>query len=186
MKHPSSKQVLFVINNFKKILPLAILENHLNMRITHVNECNRHQCGTIHCHGGWYAIARCNLNNEISFKEGANMMAIDLGFNEYNCNNIFIDILYSLIEWANENQTTWGNRWGGVMFTDSIAFFHPSKRPNGAQNLQHIIDHWTEVYERLLALENQVEISEPPITAERLIEHLEVKINIDATNSVSR
>lgn len=176
MKHPTSEAVLNVINNFKKVLPLAKRYDHLDMKAISV-------CGTIHCHGGWYAVATCDLRKieDLYFTHGVVQMEIDLGL-EHIKGSLFFSLQY----WAVANHYLWGNECGGLMFKDALAFYHKDKRPFGAQNLQHIIDHWTEVYERLLLLENQIEISDPPITAERLVEHLETKMNIDATNSISR
>lgn len=123
----------------------------LDMMEGHVNVPG-HVCGTIHCHAGWYAIAACDLTHILSYFDGSRQMALDLGVNNP-----------SLIEaWASTNPKIWGNRNGSAMFCEEEAFFHPTKRHNGAENLQHIIDHWTEVYERVKALEL---LSEPPIDA---------------------
>lgn len=87
---PTKKQVQKVIDNFKKVLPMAIKDNHLMMMEGDVNM--QHKCGTVHCHGGWYAIAVCNLKEPLDFTAGANRMAQDLGFENMGV----------LENWANE------------------------------------------------------------------------------------
>ena len=174
MHTPTSKQILTVINNFKKVLPLATREWHLNMSETRVNNCG-HKCGTIHCHAGWYAIAK-NLHEkrEVSFTHGAIQMSIDLGHKG--------DMDSSLINWADKNPEIWGNNDGDGMFSTRRAFSHPTKRPEGAENLQHIIDHWTEVYERVLAIENK-EPERKDITKELAI--LPVNETADTKNKIT-
>ncbi len=157
MKHPHSSQVLSVINNFLKVLPLAKKEGHLNMaeyRVQSKDGCSlggSHTCGTVHCHAGWYAIANkekigfTHKDGYVGFDKGYNVMCADLGF-KYD---------KGLRLWADQNPEIWGNDSGERMFYSAGAFIHPIKRPNGALNLQHIIDHWQEVYERLLILEGK-------------------------------
>jgi hypothetical protein len=130
-------QVQTVIDNFRKVLPLTVQENHLAMHQGAVNT-DGYKCGTIHCHGGWYAIAACDTLKPIIFVHGANKLAYHLGF---------IDNM-QLRLWAKENPQIWGNSNGAYMFVDKVAFMSES-RPGGAQNLQHIIDHWVEVQSRL-------------------------------------
>ena len=150
MKHPHSSKVLEVIKAFESVLPMAIRENHLNMSTANVN-CGTYACGTVHCHAGWYAIAKgLHLNEGISYSDGVIKMCKDLGITDGG------DFWDSPIEaWASKNKDIWGNRGGNVMFSNRIAFKHPTKRPKGAENLQHIIDHWREVYERLLDMEQK-------------------------------
>jgi len=147
MKHPKSEDVFKLVETFKSVLPLATREDHLNMMQGSVN--NRYECGTVHCHGGWYAIAKnLHKNQTIDFVSGMIQMRIDLGFEND-------DYYRELIRWASGNPEIWGNNHGDDMFGNRMAFYHEQKRPKGAQNLQHIIDHWTEVGERLKALEDQ-------------------------------
>lgn len=142
MNHPTSQQILRVINNFKKVLPLTTLPAHLQMMEGAVNI--NHSCGTVHCHGGWYAVAACNVDEPLCFTDGAKKLSNDLSFNDW----------FALELWARNNYTIWGNNYGENMFSGRIAF-KSSDRKDGAMNLQHIIDHWTEVYERILKIENE-------------------------------
>lgn len=147
-----SKNILKVIDNFKKVLPMAKMEGHLNMAAPEVN-CRGHICGTVHCHGGWYAVAACSLKRKITFDTGANKMARDLGF--FNAEK--------LEDWMCDHPEIWGNSHAHSIFSWETAFYHEEKRPIGAENLQHIIDHWQEVYERLRALEQlQNTVSKEP------------------------
>lgn len=143
-----SENILKVINNFKKVLPMATVKNHLDMMECEVN--NGHTCGTIHCHGGWYAIAACDLSYEMNYMSGSNNMARTLGFGRDT----------DLERWAQQNTSLWGNNEGACMFCDEEAFYHKTKRPEGAKTLQHIVDHWQEVYERVKAIELT---TEPPV-----------------------
>jgi hypothetical protein len=164
MQHPKSKDVRKVVELLTSVLPMATREDHLNMMKGSV--CVDYTCGTVCCHGGWFAIAKSlHRGRYVDYWGGANAMAESIGLGDGN----------QLEKWANYSSKIWGNESGSSMFFDELAFFHPTKRPEGAQTLQHIIDHWSEVADRLEALENQVEISEPPITATELIQSLENK-----------
>src|SRR5260221_665185 len=148
MKHPTSESIYRVIENFKKVLPLATREDHLDMMEGVV--CNNlHKCGTIHCHAGWYIISKIGIikNNKsnIDYNYGAEAMAKDMGFvNSEMLKDFFV-----------KYNKLWGNENAEEMFTGGMAFYHHKKRLEGAINLQHIIDHWTEVAERVKALEAQ-------------------------------
>lgn len=147
-----SENILEVIAVFKKVLPMAVREDHLKMSCPHVNNMDE-RCGTVHCHGGWFAIGACDLKKPVDFMKGGSEMAkmLELG-----------DSVYSVMYWAEENIPLWGNKYGSKMFTGERAFYHETKRPHGAKNLSDIIDHWTEVYERVKATEQP---SYPDITA---------------------
>lgn len=144
MHTPTKAQMQVVIDNLKKVLPIATLPNHLDMGCPHVNNTS-HTCGTVHCFGGWYAVAVCDLSEFINYEEGKDQLATDLGFLsdcQYNVENLLVD-------WAMYNPGVWGNNNGTDMFLHERAFQHITKRPNGALNLQHIIDHLEQVRDRL-------------------------------------
>lgn len=143
MKHPTSDAIAEVINVFKKVLPMAT-EHHLDMTDGRVNTDN-HQCGTVHCHGGWFAVGACDAILLLDFLDGAKELARMLGFRGK----------YDLVLWAKDNPKRWGNPYGAEMFCDSIAFYHRTKRPYGAKTLQHIIDHWEEVRKRTIEAEKK-------------------------------
>jgi hypothetical protein len=130
-------QVQTVIDNFRKVLPLTVQENHLAMHQGAVNT-DGYKCGTIHCHAGWYAIAACDISKPLMFVHGSHQLAQDLGFAHH----------LHLRLWARDNPEIWGNEHGTQMFIDKQAFESES-RLEGAQNLQDIIDHWSEVQSRL-------------------------------------
>ena len=169
-KHmPSPEQVQKVIDTFEKALPLANkTDNHLNMGCTGADVNSAHSCGTSCCHGGWYAIITGKnslfelIPRTLSFYDGALNMAQDLGFNintsiYHNSDHITAN---ELLTWAASNPDIWGNENGLHMFSSNngnpiarrgkMAFFHPVKRPCGAENLQDIVDHWKEVKERIV------------------------------------
>jgi hypothetical protein len=136
-KHPKSENILKVIKTFEKVLPSAKKRGHLDMTEPKVREC-----GTVHCHGGWFAVAVCDLKKGVDYIDGANEMARMLGFAFY----------LDLESWARDEEKIWGNDAGALMFSDSSAF-QSEKRPEGAKSLQDIVDHWKEVYERVVKFE---------------------------------
>lgn len=168
MTHPHSSNVLKVIQAFESVLPMAVLENHLDMFQSNINMCG-HKCGTVHCHAGWFAIARgLHKNRKVTYSTGTEEMTLVLGFEHE----------FQLRQWALDNKDIWGNMCGNFIFSDKIAF-ESASRPHGALNLQHIIDHWKEVYERLKALEQP---SNPyPLSASKdlAIKAMEETLEID-------
>jgi len=130
--HPTKKQMAQVIENFYRILPLTFEAGHKHLdfdewRVTGHN----FECGTIHCVGGWYAIAK-GLNEKsdrVDFLDGARALSEDLGIN-------FIEA------WARENPEIWGNQRGGDMFLSKRAW-------NGAKSISQVINHLEAVHDRL-------------------------------------
>lgn len=129
------KQVQKVIDTFEKVLEEY---PHLELDMME-SEVNHNVCGTVHCHGGAYALGACDLNKPLDFNDGANQMAKDLGFVSGRPLEI----------WATKNPTIWGNDTGSRMFANRYAF-QSLTRPDGAQSLEDIIQHWREVKERLI------------------------------------
>lgn len=113
MKHtPTKKQFQTVIDNFKKVLPQAKKAGHLNMMETNVNMYD-HKCGTVHCIGGWYAIATYDASKkDLTWTDGTRKMAMDLGFST----------AHELTSWAVRNTKLWGNSQGERMFTSTTAW----------------------------------------------------------------
>lgn len=133
MYMPTKKQWQTVIDNFYKILPLTLEQGngHLDMSEPDVNYI-KEQCGTIHCVGGWYAIATLDFENDfLDFTNGARSMAIDLGFGNKN----YLEI------WSNDNPKIWGNCFGGSMFYDKAAY-------DNAQSIEDVIHHLEGVRDR--------------------------------------
>lgn len=150
MQHPKSEDILRVINDFKSVVHLANNEICLNMGAINI-------CSTVLCHAGWYMQTIAKEKRVGTVYTGIKAMSLALGFSG-NCLGVGDnDICY----WAKRNKDVWGNESAGVMFSDKMAFLHPTKRPNGAKSLQDIIDHWEEVYERVLALEQPEKIAQP-------------------------
>lgn len=163
-----SENILKVINNFKKVLPLATEENHLRMDTTTVCDIG-YKCGTIHCHAGWYAVERYDWrlykkHDRVSFWHGIKLMCDDMGlFPEKTDYLSYYAGNSPLCKWVKANPELWGSECGEI-FASAMAFYHPIKRQNGAENLQHIIDHWTEVYDRVVLEEKKARLlSEPPV-----------------------
>ena len=111
---PTKAQWQTVIDNFKKVLPFTEKDpkKHLNMLEACVKNSS-HECGTVHCVGGWYAVATCDLTEQyITYAQGADHMAEDLGF----------DCFHSVSCWARDNPQIWGNQHGYVMFSAPEAY----------------------------------------------------------------
>lgn len=154
-----SENILKVIDTFKKVLPLATRKNHLDMGETFIKQKDLgHKCGTVHCHAGWYGVAKFDLSKEpvVTYLKGADAIAQDLGFKRTKNGTP----RYGLSDWAGQNPNIWGNPFGDRIFSHEIAFMNFEKRPQGAETLQHIIDHWQEVYERV---KTQELLNNPPV-----------------------
>ena len=139
MRHPTKKQMQKVIDRLKTILPMAKKREQLEMMEGRVF-CESHLCGTVHCFGGWYAVAcraRKVIKKRISFADcnyqhGADLMAEDLGF---GCR-------LDLMDWARDNPKIWGNVEGEGIFCDAIAF-------NNAKTMRGVVQHLERVLKRL-------------------------------------
>lgn len=141
---PSSVDMTKVINRLDKFNQ-KYPESKLNMFHPHVNN-HDHKCGTVHCHGGNYAVQCLDeelLKGIVSYNDGAKMMAKHLGFKSRG----------ALEKWAEFNSKLWGNIRGDGMFSCEFAFIS-SNRPEGALNNQDIINHWLEVRNRIIEVEN--------------------------------
>lgn len=139
MHTPTKAQMQVVIDNLYKVLPRATQYNALDMVMAAVNE--DHECGTTHCFGGWYAVAVLDNRIPMGYKDGINIINKHLGFYFTRTENFQM--------WAIDNPDIWGNSRGISMYSDRKAFFHQTKRPDGALNLKDIIDHLEEVRDRL-------------------------------------
>jgi hypothetical protein len=129
----------------------------------------KYVCNTPMCHGGWYAAAvftnKQVQEHIIDYGEGASRIAFDLGFtykedslgygDKQIQEELKLGARYDLTDWARQNPKIWGNDNGDEMFSFRSAFSNEEKRPNGAKSLQEIVDHWTEVRDRLAELEAQ-------------------------------
>lgn len=151
MHTPTKQQWQTVIDNFKKVLPLSIREGcGLNMAETEVNKpidfdwftekstCTT--CGTVHCVGGWYAVATLSpdlAEDRISYTDGAGKMAIDLGF--YGMDKHAK--IEALENWAVSNPHIWGNLKGSLMFSCETAY-------NGAETLAEVVTYLESVRDR--------------------------------------
>lgn len=141
---PSQKKWQTVIDKLYSILPLTFEagDQHLDMRETQVNQWG-HICGTVHCVGGWYAVAHWQeeaLTNRVClvYTKGANALAIDLGF-EHS---------YYLEVWAEKYPFLWGNKNGAYMFTSKVAY-------RNTRTIVGIIKHFERVKYNCLVYEQK-------------------------------
>lgn len=125
---PTKQQWQIVIDNLEVVLPQATKPGHLRMSETEVNI--NYPCGTVHCYGGWYAIAACHISCPLTFWDGATAMAQHLGF-ETAC---------ELERWAMNNPSIWGEN-GEYIFTSRTAF-------GGASTLAEIVTYLKGVRDR--------------------------------------
>jgi hypothetical protein len=143
MHTPKKENWQMVIDNLKSVQHLSEREGcGLDMNETEVNQrwrlrennFGKNTCGTIHCVGGWYAVAVLNPQDaitRISFSDGAHMMARHLGFVSVN----------KLEYWADDNVEIWGNKYGRNLFANISAY-------NGAETLAEIIIYLEGVRDR--------------------------------------
>lgn len=130
MHTPTKTQWQKVIDNLEKVVPIATVENNLDMHETKINT-KGHVCGTIHCMGGWYAIATLDITEPISFLSGAIEMAKDLGF----------ESISEIEDWARSYSKIWGNEYGGSLFCRPWAY-------NDAKTIQEAIEYLKGVRDR--------------------------------------
>jgi hypothetical protein len=141
MHTPTKAQFQTVIDNLKSVLPMAIQEqNHFDMMQGTV-ACAGAICDTVHCIGGWYAIATDIYKDKAatSYSHGAEKMAEDLGFFH---DHPIIHARENLTNWAFKNPDIWGNPYGNGMFCDELAY-------NNAGTLGEAINHLESVRDRL-------------------------------------
>jgi hypothetical protein len=137
MHTPTKAHWQVVIDKLKSILPMAKHESNFDMGQGRVN-CF-HKCGTVHCVGGWYAIAS-GLHNmgPVDYEDGADFMAADLGFKQLHPS---VEAKELLRDWAYENCHIWGNHSGYSMFSDEAAYGY-------AKDMQGVITYLEGVKDR--------------------------------------
>ena len=141
----TSNTIFKLVETFERVLPHAQHEGAVSMHQCVVSDhTDGHQCGTIHCHAGWYALAHSwdlkshyldDGSETVTYSKGMGNMRRDLGLGSRG----------SLEEWAQSNPEIWGNEYGDYMFASRRAFNY-----EGKLTLQKIVDHWGEVGMRLL------------------------------------
>ena len=149
--HPTAEAVRNVVATFDRVIATHPSAS-VNMQFGNIF---KNSCGTSACHAGWYRMdkirhklsefvwASASLgffvlydgNQLIDFKDGAQNLAKDLGFNN----------AASLELWAWKNHDLWGNEYGIAMFGRAEAFGEREE----TITLRHIRDHWAGVAERL-------------------------------------
>lgn len=156
---PTAAQVKVVIDNFLSVAskyPDCVVSMH------EPTVCSRkHKCGTVHCHAGLYAVAMIEqgrISKEyvagrsgIDWGAGVEGMSEDLGFPAEDYAEL--EAVSGMETWADTHPVEWGNAHGANMFESKEAFYHATRRPNGAESVQDIVDHWRDVRCRLLKLE---------------------------------
>lgn len=137
-KHPLPEAIYLAVEAVEKSLSKKELSENEKFDINEggVN-CDGHKCGTVHCVGGWFAVALCDLNSPLNYQDGADAFAEILGFQKY------MDMKY----WADINRNMWGNSNGLSMFSLSMAY-----RNNGGRDsrtMQDVLNHWRRVAQRI-------------------------------------
>lgn len=155
---PTSKQIFAVADRLQSMVKYASNSENLKMGALGIKDYRA--CGTYMCHGGWYGAASGIKRG--AFSEGADLIAEHLGWKEpihltykngtENC-NYEPKVMFNVNKWAASQPEIWGNANGDYIFGSGSAFIQPEKRPMGALILQHIVDHWREVGERVKAIE---------------------------------
>jgi hypothetical protein len=143
MRNPTVEQVEYVIKKLKSVRDDAIKEGAFHMDEARVySGGDKYECGTVHCVGGWYAVANLNRKfikdkfNEgfVGFTDGAELMAQDLGF-RYR---------HYLKNWAEQNPKIWGNEKGCFMFGSASSYDNPG--------FDGVIAQWQLVRDNLIEL----------------------------------
>lgn len=135
MHTPTKAQFQTVIDNLNRVVTQygAYSHDEFDMGQGLASNGSGEICGTVHCIGGWYAIATLQpFSSKTEYSHGASRMARDLGFEHYQ----------DLREWAHVNPVMWGNRYGYEMFFAERAY-------NDANTLPEAIAHLIGVRDRL-------------------------------------
>lgn len=138
--HPTPEQVQTVIDNLKKIEDQANQAGAFAIDEIGVNTTS-HDCGTVHCVAGWYAVANQDhawIKHLINVKacdylDGAHLIAMTLGFHNIN----------DLGDYMLNRPDIWGNELADEMFCSMAAYNgleEDSKNP-----MSIIIAHWEQV-----------------------------------------
>jgi hypothetical protein len=132
MHTPTKKQWNIVIENLYKILPLTFEAGKYHLDMTQGAVNINHTCNTIHCVGGWYAIAVIDTDTRrVNFMNGANRMARHLGFSDCS----------EMENWAGIHPYIWGNGDGRMLFCARSAY-------NNANSISDIIVFLEKVRDR--------------------------------------
>ena len=144
MRSPTIKQVSYVIKKLKSVREQARKKGAFNMSEERVYN-DIHDCGTVHCVAGWYAVANLRRKaikdkiekGRVDYSDGADLMSIDLGFTDK----------FDLKDWAEVNPKIWGNEDGDEMF-DSL-FSYDNTGFDG------VIAQWELVKQNLLQIKKE-------------------------------
>ena len=144
MRNPTIKQVNHVIKKLQLVRKQASKKGAFDIAESRVYD-DHHDCGTVHCVAGWYAVANLNrkfIKNKfnqgrVSFVDGAELMAIDLGFADQ----------HPLEDWAFDNPKIWGNEDGDEMFSKERAYDNPG--------FDGVISQWVNVRDNLMKLNKE-------------------------------
>ena len=153
-KHPESKDVFKLVEIFKSLGPRFLKkEGAVDMDCPEVQigdseEGHKHECGTIHCHAGWYQVAMMERDGRVgngcvyNYEDGAHAIAKQLDF----CGKFHLE------RWAKRFPEIWGNFYGKHMFSSKEAFgLMVDEQITG----QRIVDHWKKIAEKLEEKEKQ-------------------------------
>ena len=159
MNHPSPEAIRKAMDLLESVASPGDLVNMNQIDIS------RHGCTTVACHGGWYALAKIstdeidwrrkeegNITEEtaclrtwpIIYDKGANLLARDLGFDNYG----------ELASWAFRNSPLWGNSQGAMMFAGGPSgreAFGINSTEEYTFGVDAIIAHWRAVADRIEA-----------------------------------
>ena len=164
-RHPMPSAIRLVANRLESMIPQALNGNVKMYEPTICKTTN--ECETQACHAGFYELENALRNTDkyffdpvqsgnndqnflhkkwnedttalVTWKDGANRMAHDLGF----------DSKEDLEEWAMSNPVLWGNEKGYDMFESVDAI----NSECGIIKLSEIVSHWRDVAERIEKLD---------------------------------
>ena len=133
--------------------------HHVEMWETNVVKSKA--CGTVACHGGWYALMtartannyRWHTNENLGYKILRNDKDIPVGFlagRRQMAQDLGFETPEELEDWARHNPEIWGNIHGLRMFASNTAFGIPN---DDTMTLKQIARHWHNVADRLEELE---------------------------------
>ena len=159
MNHPTPEacrsvaQVFYTLDEqFKEVG----IDAQIDMMNPHLDD---NDCGTVGCHGGWYALGKSNVGTnhhrldsfQSSYVKGAAMMSKDLGLVSKHTMHVYAQD--KLEQWADENPEQWGNIYGDSMFASIESFFLQGEFQIGqhrdTEDLSFFGDWWSGVADRI-------------------------------------
>lgn len=157
MKRVKSEDIRKVIDIYKTVEADANHRGKLDMGQGAVRD-GCHQCNTVHCAGGWFAVALLRKypfcfdnNDEIGYNAGASAIATILGFGDPE---EIVDNKDLLITYLADHPEQWGNEFGEEAFSRE-PFAYTGLSAESSKPMTLILRQWEVFYTNVKKLEDE-------------------------------